>query len=145
MSFIDSKALLRDFKGNNNFVSKENQADVDEFRTGLRAIIGEGVRHGMDDAGSRALIMVNRNFGYSFDTIPFGRISEMVDFIRNNWFREVQITEPDLHTQCMLVESDYTRHFRLCDSGRFEEAKEYEKIPIKPEEPENTNDTRGWE
>jgi hypothetical protein len=115
---------LRLLRGHDGKTPVSRKADEEEFLEGIRSICDEGARHDMPNG--RVLMLINKNFGYQFDTIPFCRLIEMEDFIRNCWFRETEITSPDLHKKLLESENDYSKWFRLCAAVRFEEAKQFD-------------------
>ena len=96
----------------------------------ISEIIAIGAQHNLGPGA--VLIMISKNYGYSWNTIPPDRMDEMALFIKNSWFREVEIVLPETHQKLMESDNDYSLHFRLCEKGKFVEARKYELPPEQP-------------
>jgi hypothetical protein len=53
-----------------------------------------------------AVIVIAKNFGYIWDTIPFSKIGEIREFWINNWFRVFAILEPEKHAEFMISNNE---------------------------------------
>jgi hypothetical protein len=51
------------------------------------------------------LLMINANYGYTWDTIPWGRFDEIKEFVRNNTKDRYKLIDPEFHKK--LVECGY--------------------------------------
>jgi len=77
-----------------------------------------------------ALLMLNKSFGYIWDTIPFGKMDEIKQWFINNWFRNYQILEPEKHEQIMKMESPDARQYQdFYNSQGIQGRKLMETIP----------------
>lgn len=50
-----------------------------------------------------ALIMINKTFGWVWDTIPYCKLEEVKQWFENNWFRVHQILEPEKHAAILAM------------------------------------------
>jgi hypothetical protein len=50
-----------------------------------------------------AVVLINKTFGYIWDTIPFGKIDEILEWFQNNWFRGYAIMDSEKHVLIMSM------------------------------------------
>lgn len=75
--------------------SYRNDPIYSSFCKKIGMIQNEGARHGL--CAGTVLLMVNSNYGYTWDTIPYGRMDEIAEFVKMNISRWIEFTAPDLH------------------------------------------------
>lgn len=63
------------------------------------------------------LIMISRNYGWIWETIPWGRLDEVKIWCKNNWWRHCQMLNPEQHNILMQTENDYSTWFKNISKG----------------------------
>jgi len=96
----------------------------------ISEIIAIGAQHHIGPGA--VLVMVNREYGCTWATLSPDRMDEVATFIKHSWFREIEIVLPEAHAELMKTDNDYSLHFRLCEVGKFVEARKYELPPEQP-------------
>lgn len=61
------------------------------------------------------LLHINKNYGYTWRTIPWGKFDEIREWILHTWFRFTEMINPDMHYKLMAYENDYSKAFRICE------------------------------
>jgi uncharacterized protein with HEPN domain len=93
-----------------NHLTKEGEIKVGskeivaEFKAELSKI-QNAIMDQLFDLGEM-LLMINRNYGYSWDNIPFGKMEEIKSWVRRNYFRKTQILSPEMHSALMESENN---------------------------------------
>jgi len=81
--------------------SYRNDPWYKRFCQELRKIHNAGDCCGL--CSGNTLLLINRNYGYSWETIPFGRISEIVEFVKSNAKDYLKLVDPVFHSQLISV------------------------------------------
>lgn len=87
-----------------------------KFHERLKTIMTAGQQHGL--AAGEEIAIISKQFGYSFSTLPFGRIDEIKQWIIENAYRKLEILSPDLHSRLMAAPPEmpgvleYQRQFK---------------------------------
>jgi len=78
-----------------NYDNLKDDPTYKEFNRKIREI--QDVATNMDFPVVEALQMILYNFGFWWDTIPYGRMNEMKEFVRNNGETRYKIIYPEMH------------------------------------------------
>jgi hypothetical protein len=107
---IDSCKCLVDYVGKetDDYVSVDHPIKS-KFCKRIKEIQTAAAKHGLSD--SDALQMINKNFGWTWNRIPYGRMSDMKFFVTSNAHRYLKMFRPDLHTAYMDAVPHYKSHF----------------------------------
>jgi hypothetical protein len=79
--------------------TKTGEAQYKAFNKKIGQIQAEGRKHGLDPAA--CLVMINSMHGFFWDTIPWGRMDEMVEYIKKFGADSIQIIDPEMHKKLL--------------------------------------------
>lgn len=88
-----------------------------KFNAALGTIHTVGLHRGL--AVGEQLAMISQKFGFSWHTVPFGRIEEIKQYLIDNAFRKIEILSPDFHKKLMVMSpevpgvAEYQKQFRV--------------------------------
>ena len=96
--YIEPGATIRSIFGpdrERNFDTIRDDSRFKQFRAAIKKIQAIGRAKFVDEG--EVLIMINRNFGLVWDTIPFGRMDEITEWVQGNIRQVLAFTCPALH------------------------------------------------
>jgi len=100
----DYYETLKTYMDNEGNIKSGCKEIAQQFKDELRKI-QSAVTDQLYDIGEM-LVMINRNYGYSWETIPWGKMDEIKIWVRKNYFRRTQLLAPDLHHDLMTMENN---------------------------------------
>jgi hypothetical protein len=101
---------IAQMKSDHGTVYSKMQGDYDDAQVQLKEIFEIARKHDINSGEGQCLIA--KQFGRSIENLDVSVFPEIRTWIINNWFRKDQILIPEMHTQLMLGDNDYSRRFK---------------------------------
>jgi len=94
-TFIPDNERICDYISSSEPIGQGSSKTLIEFNSKIKEIQEIGIKQGLDIGVM--LLMINKTYGYTWRTIPYGKIQEIKTFISNNAKHYLAIIDPSLH------------------------------------------------
>jgi hypothetical protein len=115
LPLIDPQKSLRDILGKAE--NREKYRDDPIYREYQKQLV---TLHTLGDIYKidlgEILLLINRLYGLSWDTIPLCKFDEIALIIKKNWYCILAIIEPEFHNRLMETENEYSKWYTYQES-----------------------------
>jgi hypothetical protein len=70
------------------------------------------VCHNKHVCTGETLLVINRMWGFTFETLPDSRLEDTKTWMLNNWFRVYAVLEPERHEKIMTEDIPHAQAYR---------------------------------